>query len=398
MRIGIAMPGHLAAIVAADAVRHGHDLLFEVASRHELDVAMAEHVPDAVIVAGVVDLLDEPLLAAADAAGVRLVPIAVDRRDRSAERLGLAAVQAGAQWPEIEAAILGSSAERGSTDRGAMIAVWGPDGAPGRTTLAIALAAVLSTALAETRAVATRPPGVVLVDADARAASVALALGLLDESPGIAAACRLAAVDALDDAELGRLATGVPVGGGELQVLTGIVRADRWPELADARLRGVFDACRRWCPLTVVDVAASVERDDELVADDRAPRRAAATLATLDDAELVLLVGSADPVGIARMIEAAAALADVSPARVVPVVNRMRPAAIGGVDPRRQLIGTLERFGGISDPVLIPLDQAGTDRALRTGMPLPLAAPRSPATAAVRRLARTVMGMLDAPA
>ena len=54
MRIGIAMPGHLAAIVAADAVRHGHDLLFEVASRHELDVAMAEHVPDAVIVAGVV--------------------------------------------------------------------------------------------------------------------------------------------------------------------------------------------------------------------------------------------------------------------------------------------------------------------------------------------------------
>lgn len=394
MRIGIAMPGHLAAIVAADAVRHGHDLLFEVASRHELDVAMAEHVPDAMIVAGVIDLLDETLLAAADAVGVRLVPIAVDRRDRSAERLGLAAVHAGAQWPEIEAAILGSSADRGSSDRGAMIAVWGPDGAPGRTTLAIALAAVL----AETRAVATRPPGVVLVDADARAASVALALGLLDESPGIAAACRLAAVDALDDAELRRLATGVPVGAGELQVLTGIVRADRWPELADARLRGVFDACRRWRPLTVVDVAASIERDDELVADDRAPRRAAATLAALDDAELVLLVGSADPVGIARMIEAAAALADVSTARVVPVVNRMRPAAIGGVDPRRQLIGTLERFGGITDPVLIPLDQAGADRALRTGLPLSLAAPRSPATAAVRRLARMVAGMLDAPA
>lgn len=394
MRIGIAMPGHLAAIVAADAVRHGHDLVFEVASRHELDVAMAEHVPDAVIVAGAPDLLDEPLLAAADAAGVRLVPIAVDRRDRSAERLGLSAVQAGAQWPEIEAAVLGGSADRGAEGRGAMIAVWGPDGAPGRTTLAIALAAVL----AETRAVATGPPGVVLVDADARAASVALALGLLDESPGIAAACRLAAVDALDDLELGRLATGVPVGPGELQVLTGIVRADRWPELADARLRGVFDACRRWCPLTVVDVAASIERDDELVADDRAPRRAAATLATLDDAELVVLVGSADPIGIARMIESAAALADVSPARVVPVVNRMRSAAIGGVDPRRQLIGTLERFGGISDPVLIPLDQAGTDRALRTGMPLPFAAPRSPATAAVRRLARTVTGVLDAPA
>ncbi len=384
MRIGIAMPGHLAAIVAADAVRHGHDLVFDVGTRFELDVAMAELVPDVVIVAVMADLLDEVLLDAADRAGIRLVPVAIDRRDRSADRLALHAVPAGSDWALIETAIAGDVVNVPASARGALIAVWGPDGAPGRTTLAIALTAALA---AEHR-------GVVLVDADTRAASIALALGLVDESPGVAAACRLAAVGALDDDELARLSASMPGPADVTRVLTGIVRTDRWPELADDRLRGVFEACRRWRDITVVDVAASIERDEELMADERAPRRAAATIAALEHADLVVLIGTADPIGIARMIEASAALRELSPAVVIPVVNRMRPTAIGGLDPRRQLTTTLERFGGVRDPVLIPIDQPAADRALRTGLPLPIAAPRSAATAATRRLARTILAAL----
>ena len=94
------------------------------------------------------------------------------------------------------------------------------------------------------------------------------------------------------------------------------------------------------------------------------------------------------------MIEASAALRELSPAVVIPVVNRMRPTAMGGLDARRQLTTTLERFGGVRDPVLIPIDQPAADRALRTGLPLPIAAPRSAATAATRRLARTILAAL----
>jgi MinD-like ATPase involved in chromosome partitioning or flagellar assembly len=393
MRLGIAMPGHLAAIIAVEAVRHGHDLVFEVSTRVALDLALDElaqrgRAPDLIIVAGTAALLDEALLARADRAGVRIVPVAIDRRDRSADRLGLPAVPAGADWASIEAMITGATVSTSATDRGSTVVVWGADGAPGRTTIAIALAAAL----------AAEEHGVVLVDADARAASIAIALGLLDESPGVAAACRLAAAGALDPEELTRLSAPLPGADRHARVITGIVRADRWPELADARLRGVLDGCRRWRELTVVDVAASAERDDELVTDERAPRRAAATLAALDDADVVVLVGAADPVGIARMIEAAATMTSITTAHVVPVVNRMRSGAIGGIDPRRQLISTLDRFGGIADPVLIPIDQAGADRALRTGLPLPVAAPRSAATAAARRLARTILQVLGAPA
>ena len=57
---------------------------------------------------------------------------------------------------------------------------------------------------------------------------LATAFGLLDESPGLAGACRLAANGRLDAEELTQLCWRV---GDRLSVLTGIARADRWPEV-----------------------------------------------------------------------------------------------------------------------------------------------------------------------
>ena len=394
MRIGIAMPTHLAAIIAADAVRHGHEPVFQCSSRTQLEAELsnahpvsspvpASVAPDVVIVAATAELLDDRLLATADARGIRLVTIAIDRRDRAAERLGLLPLAAGAEWSLVEAACVGTDAPIAGA-RGTVIAVWGPDGAPGRSTVAIAIAAVLA------------DRGVVLVDADTRAASVAIALGLLDEAPGIAAACRLAAIGALEHDELERVSAILPGGDASARVLTGIARADRWPELSADRVGGVLEACRAWRAFTVVDVAASIERDEELLSDALGPRRAAATIATLESADVIVLVGAADPVGAARMIDAAAAIGDLTSAPMIPVVNRMRAGAIGGVDARRQLVGTLERFGGIRDPILVPLDQAAADRALRTALPITAAAPRSSATAALRRLGRIVLERVGA--
>ena len=71
--------------------------------------------------------------------------------------------------------------------RGTVVTVWGPGGAPGRSSLAIAIAAELGAAGVYTA----------LGDADTHGASIAPALGLLDEAPGFAAACRLAGAGAL---------------------------------------------------------------------------------------------------------------------------------------------------------------------------------------------------------
>ena len=108
--------------------------------------------------------------------------------------------------------------------RAAIIAVWGPAGAPGRSTVAIELAVEL----------ARGGRHVGLVDADTHAPSIALALGLADEAPGFAAACRQAELGGLDARELTRISA--PLGRTGVEVLTGLNRPSRWPELSDARV------------------------------------------------------------------------------------------------------------------------------------------------------------------
>ena len=69
------------------------------------------------------------------------------------------------------------------------------------------------------------------------------------------------------------------------------------------------------------------------------------------------------------------------------VVNKVRSSAIG-LNPSAQIAQTLARFGGISDPVLVPWDPAAFDAALLSGRPLLDAAPRSAARLAIRKLVR----------
>lgn len=259
---------------------------------------------------------------------------------------------------------------------GGVIAVWGPHGSPGRSTLAIELAA-------ELRRGADR---VALVDADTHAPSLALMLGVADEGPGFAAACRQADLGGLDDAELARISTAVGSGAAQLDVLTGINRPGRWPELGSPRVSSALAACRRWADHVVVDVAAPLEADEEIVSDLDGPRRNAATIATLQAADTIVAVLSADPVGVSRFLRAHAELrAIVGPTRVVVVANRLRPGTLG-IDARGQVRRTLERFAGIEDIWFVPLDPRSADAAILAARPVSEVAPRSPLTAAVRRL------------
>jgi MinD-like ATPase involved in chromosome partitioning or flagellar assembly len=258
--------------------------------------------------------------------------------------------------------------------RGSVVAVWGPHGAPGRTSLAIALAAEWAAA----------GNSVALADADTHGAAVAPSLALLDEAPGFAAACRLAGTGSLDAAELDRVAASHRDG---FRVLTGIGRPARWPELTGERVAGVLDAVRTWAGITVVDVAASLEQDEELQSDVAAPRRNAATVETLRRADRVVAVAAADPVGLARFLRGHAELLDhVAPDAVTVVVNKVRAGAIG-LDPAGQVRSTLERFGGVIPRHLVPWDPGAFDAALLSGRSLPAAAPRSPARAALRKVA-----------
>jgi len=258
--------------------------------------------------------------------------------------------------------------------RGRLVAVWGPAGAPGRTTVAVNLAAELA-ALGHSSLV---------VDADTYGGAVAQVIGLLDEAPGIAAATRAATQGGLDAAGLGRLA--LPVLRG-LRALTGISRPDRWPELSATALDVVWTVARSLAEWTVVDTGFCLERDEALSYDTPAPRRNAATLSALAAADVVLVVGAGDAVGLARLVRGLTELAEVgsSACRLV-VVNRVRAAALGG-DPQRAVADALARYASVGEVFVVPDDRPGCDAALLAGRTLREQVPASPARRAIAGLA-----------
>lgn len=370
-----------------ELLERGHSVLARAQGARELHGVVSELRPDVLLVGAQRATLNAELLALCDRLGVRVIALSeTDHERQYAVGIGLYEVlDARCAWVDIEA--LSSSPlapELGETPRartgsGEVIVVWGPAGAPGRTTMAIAVAAELAAA----------GKSVVLADADTYSGAVAPALGMLDESPGFAAACRLAAADGLNRAELERIAQRHDSPSGAFWVLSGIARASRWPELGETRVRATIDACRDWADYTVIDTGFSLENDEEISSDLFAPRRNAATMAALRAADRVLAIGLADPVGMARFLRARTELLDiVDEARVSVIMNRVRASAIG-LGAVGQVEATLRRFGGIRRATLIPHDMQAADAAVLSGQTLRDIAPRSPARLAIARFVRT---------
>ncbi|MPZ96382.1 MAG: P-loop NTPase [Propionibacteriales bacterium] len=254
---------------------------------------------------------------------------------------------------------------------GEVVAVWGPTGAPGRSTVALGLAAELAEAGRST----------LLVDADVYGGSQAQMLALIGESSGVLAAARAAKQGTLTVSELAGHARTV---AGGLRVLTGLPRADRWPELSESAVDGLLLAARGLAWHVVVDCGFGLEVDEALTFDTAAPRRNGATLQVLDEADTVLAVGSADPVGLTRLARGVVDLrAAVPGASVRVVLNRWR----GGLGwSRDEVVATVERLTGSADVVVLPEDRPSCDSCLLHGRTLVEAAPRSRLRLAMRDL------------
>lgn len=291
-------------------------------------------------------------------------------------RLGLADPGLAAPAPPS-----GRRAGRAPADRpqGRVITVWGPVGSPGRTTVAVTLAAELAAAGHET----------LLVDADTYGASIAQSLGLLDESAGLAAAARAANQGVLD---VNRLAELAPSVSGRLRVLTGLPQSRRWPELRSAALDAVWQHARKLATWTVIDAGFGLEADEEMMFDTAAPRRHGATLSAVTTADLVIAVGAAEPLGLQRLFSGLQDLAEVMPAGLPMrvVVTRVRDGAVGAKAEQR-VRDALERYAGIRNAVLIPDDRPVLDAAMLAGLSLTEHAPSSPACRALAELAARVI-------
>ena len=234
---------------------------------------------------------------------------------------------------------------------GRVIVVWGPSGG-GRTTLASAIAAELG----------HRRRRTVLVDADPYGGSVAQQLGILDEVSGLLSAVRLDAAGQLAG-RLGSVQRGLDQ---HLSVVTGLPRADRWVEVRHGALERLLELAREQADV-VVDTGFSVEEDPVPDLGGR-PGRNQMTTAALDAADEVVVVGTADPVGLARLARALVELRERWGSRPVRVlVNRMRPS-LGWTE--RDIVAMVSGYARPSAVHFLPDDQTAVDRALVSGRTL----------------------------
>jgi MinD-like ATPase involved in chromosome partitioning or flagellar assembly len=374
----IAAPDDDAAMMASDLELEGVDVR-RVDAGDLADTPLTD--VDALLIAPTRTVLTPDLVSACDRAGVRILPLgAADARIIARFGLSAALPYDTPAWRIVQLLASAPAASESAPSRPSrVLAVWGPHGAPGRSTVAIQLAVELARAGRRTA----------LVDADSVAPSIALQLGLGDDAPGLAAACRRAELGSLDTAELSRLSTPVETSGGTLEVLGGLNRPSRWPELGAARVRTTLAACRGWSDETVVDVSAEFDEDDDPL-DPGAPARHAATAATLMEADAVIAVLSADPLGVSRFVRGYAELRHlVGDTPITVVANRVRPGPLG-IDARGQIRRTLDRFAGIDDVSFLPEDQRAADAAALHARAIADVSPRSPLVSAVRRVASSL--------
>ena len=237
-----------------------------------------------------------------------------------------------------------SSAAANTRRNPVVVAVWGPVGAPGVTTTAISVSSVCAQAGLST----------LLCDVDTRGSSIAIALGVMDETPGFAAACRLAGRNELTISEIGRIANTVERDGVRFSVLTGVPRASRWAEVGPAKVRSVLDLVKGIYDVVIVDVGFGVEENEWI---DDAPQRDGAAREILRRADSVIAVGNSDAVGVSRIIRGLDEIRDLCEPPVL-ILNRVVPGS--GAD----AADAIHRFSDHIVRSIIPADgRAGVDEA-----------------------------------
>lgn len=261
-----------------------------------------------------------------------------------------------------------SEDERPQGHSGKVLCFWGAVGSPGRSTVALNYAVEA----------AAGGRSVVLVDADTFGASIAIQLGLLDESASVAQLCRAVDSGVHDPARMDAICTSVQVGDAVLRVATGIPRASRWPEVRASALRRAVDIMKSRHDLVVVDVAASVELDEQLSFDTQAPQRNAVTVEMLSIADEILMVVAADSLGIPRALRAIDELEEQLPGINLNIVFNRLSASNAGRSPKRRILEAWQRFGPMH-PIAgyLPNDATTCQAAVLAGTPLLEIAPRS---------------------
>jgi MinD-like ATPase involved in chromosome partitioning or flagellar assembly len=220
--------------------------------------------------------------------------------------------------------------------QGQVVAVWGPTGAPGRSTIAMGLAE--SWAAAGER--------VCLIDADTISPSLAHLVGLTEDVSGLLVAARYADQGALDARSLSSACRRLRNG---LWLMSGIGAAERWSQARPSALDRVWETCAQHFDRVVVDTNILLnlaEVDDPLAG--ALPLRDSATRSALRASDALVVITRPDALGVVRLIsEFPTVQTLISHTNIDVIVNGTRRRDKGTLSNVKQVL----RSAGLDLPV-----------------------------------------------
>ena len=253
---------------------------------------------------------------------------------------------------------------------GQVIAVWGPYGSTGKSTIALNLA--YESALLGKR--------VLLLDLDTYAPSLNQLLPINHPSAGLAGAARLIRQGRFTFEELDRLSVDISHKNASFRILTGLSSASRWPEITSETVVQLLNIARTNFDVIICDLASPLE--DKLFSGEHISDRNAATRSALKLCDRLLVVLGAAQLSIGRYLASHAPLDELQKTRIL-IINR------SNVNPK--LTAALKDLTRESIFAFIPNDEPTVLLAESQQLPLAIARRKSAAGAAFTQLAHKLL-------
>lgn len=198
-----------------------------------------------------------------------------------------------------------------------LVCVWGTNGSPGRSSVAINLSFSL----------ASKNFPTLLVDLDAIVPSLAPALGLISEVPGVSSLVHDALKGRLSQESIEKNVIEVNPG---LHILTGISNPKRWPELRTEGLIQVLKLCSQMYANIICDLSAVLpESTDSSLNDVDIFRRFDHIPKVLEISSRNIFVLSATPLSLIRASEALEALQEINKSEPLIILNKVNEINLG---------------------------------------------------------------------
>lgn len=251
-----------------------------------------------------------------------------------------------------------------------LITVWGPQGATGKSTIALNLAYEFS----------QLGQRVILLDLDTHAPALSLLLPIQETSAGLPGAARLIRQGRFGPEELDRLSLSIKHGRNRFRFLPGLPNASRWSEISPDTIVQLITSCKHNFDVIIADVASPIE--DGLTIPDSPTGRNSACQTALKVSTRTLVCLADSKLSLARYLNTFSVLNELQKERVL-IINRGQNS--------NTLANAIRSLTKERIELQIPGDEPALQLAESQLVPLALARRKSPARNAIAALAHKLL-------